>query len=141
MREVDAESLANLPASVDGSRYRWLDLDGEGLQCILAEERGAWFYKRNLTPLSLMTDSGQPEATARFEALTEVSELPAPAQAGAGRHQFLKLSGDGHLDCAVLERPGAEFLRADGRRRLGAIHTALESGAECGLERSEPSVH
>ena len=109
VREVDAESLANLPASVDGSRYRWLDLGGEGLQCILAEERGAWFYKRNLTPLSLMTDSGQPEATARFEALTEVSELPALAQAGAARHQFMKLSGDGHLDCAVLERPGAGF--------------------------------
>jgi RHS repeat-associated protein len=126
VREVDAESLANLPASVDGSRYRWLDLDGEGLQCILAEERGAWFYKRNLTPLSLITDSRQPEATARFAALTEVSELPALAQAGAARHQFMKLSGDGHLDCAVLERSGAGFYERTNTQGWEPF-TALES--------------
>ena len=109
VRDVDAESLANLPASVDGSRYRWLDLDGEGLQCILAEQDGAWFYKRNLTPLSLSIDNPQPEATACFEALTQVSQLPALAQARAPRHQFMKLTGSGRLDCAVLERPGAGF--------------------------------
>jgi RHS repeat-associated protein len=109
VREVDPESLANLPANVDGSRYRWLDLDSEGIQCILAEQDGAWFYKRNLTPLSLATDSPQPEPTAIFEALTEVSQLPALAQARTAKHQFMKLSGDGHLDCAVLERPGAGF--------------------------------
>jgi RHS repeat-associated protein len=109
VRDVDPESLANLPANVDGSRYRWLDLDGEGLQCILAEQDGAWFYKRNLTPLSLALDSEQPEPTARFEVLTEVSQLPALAQVRTPRHQFMKITGDGHLDCAVLERPGAGF--------------------------------
>jgi hypothetical protein len=35
VRDVDAESLANLPASVDGSRYRWPDLDGEGSNAYL----------------------------------------------------------------------------------------------------------
>lgn len=109
VRNVDPESLANLPASVDGSRYRWLDLDGEGLQCILAEQDDAWFYKRNLTPLSLVIDSGQLEPKVRFEVLTEVSRLPALAQARTPRHQFMDLVGDGHLDCAVLERPGSGF--------------------------------
>jgi RHS repeat-associated protein len=108
VREVDSQSLANLPANVDGSRYRWLDLDGEGVQGILAEQEGAWFYKRNLTPLSLAQDSDAPEPTARFEAVTQVSQLPAFAHARA-KHQFMKLTGDGHLDCAVLERPGAGF--------------------------------
>ena len=109
VRNVDPESLANLPASVDGSRYRWLDLDGEGLQCVLAEHDDAWFYKRNLTPLSLAFDNRNPEPTARFEWQTEVWQLPALAHAQAPRHRFMNLSGDGRLDCAVLDRPGAGF--------------------------------
>jgi RHS repeat-associated protein len=109
VREVGPESLANLPANIDGSRYRWLDLDCEGVQGILAEQDSAWFYKRNLTPLSLAVDSAEPEPTARFESLTEVSQLPAFAQPRTPRHQFMKLSGDGRLDCAILERPGSGF--------------------------------
>jgi RHS repeat-associated protein len=109
VREVDAKSLANLPANIDGSHYRWLDLDGEGIQGILAEQGDAWFYKRNLTPLSLANDSTEPEPTARFEPLTEVSQLPGSSRAQTPSHQFMNLSGDGHLDCAVLDRPGAGF--------------------------------
>ncbi len=109
VREVDPKSLANLPGSIDGSRFRWLDLDGEGLQCVLAEEGGAWYYKRNLTPLSLALDNRQSEPTARFEFLTEVYQLPRLAEAGAPRHEFMDLVGDGQLDCVVLDRPGAGF--------------------------------
>ena len=42
---VDKASLANLPAGIDGDRYRWLDLDGEGISGILSEQGDAWFYK------------------------------------------------------------------------------------------------
>ena len=109
VRDVDPDSLANLPSSVDGLRYRWCDLDGEGLQCLLAEEDDGWFYKRNLTPLSLSIDGAQSGISARFEALTEMTRLPAFAEAGTPRHQFLDLAGDGNLDCVVLERPGGGF--------------------------------
>jgi hypothetical protein len=109
VRDVDPESLSNLQASVDGLRYRWLDLDGEGLQCVLVEQDDAWYYKRNLSPLSLAIDGGQAGISARFEALTEVTRLPALAKAQAPHHQFMDLTRDGHLDCVVLERPGAGF--------------------------------
>lgn len=115
VRDVDPSSLANLPANIDGSHFRWLDLDGEGLQCVLAEQDDAWFYKRNLTPLSLAFDNGQSEPSARFEDLTEVTRLPALAQDRAPRHQFMDLVGDGHLDCVVLERPGAGFYERTAR--------------------------
>jgi RHS repeat-associated protein len=108
VEDVDPKSLANLPASVDGSRYRWIDLDGEGLLCVLAEYQNAWFYKRNLTPLSLAFDAGN-SPQVRFEAQTNVWQLPALAQAGAPKHRFMNLSGDGRLDCAVLDVPGAGF--------------------------------
>jgi hypothetical protein len=45
-RDVDPESLANLPNGVDGTIYRWLDLDGEGIAGILAEQGGAWPFTK-----------------------------------------------------------------------------------------------
>jgi Salmonella virulence plasmid 65kDa B protein/Insecticide toxin TcdB middle/C-terminal region/Insecticide toxin TcdB middle/N-terminal region len=111
VRDVDPASLGNLPASLDGLRYRWLDLDGEGLQGVLAEQDDAWYYKRNLSPLSLGVDAGQSAAGAKFEVLTEVARLPALAEAGSAAHQFMDLARTGHLDCVVFERPGAGFYR------------------------------
>ena len=51
VEEVDPESLENLPIGLDGSAYRWTDLHGEGIPGILTEQAGAWFYKRNLSPI------------------------------------------------------------------------------------------
>src|SRR5262249_12464864 len=45
----DDESLQNLPVGLDDRDYQWVDLDGEGLSGILAEQAGGWFYKRNLS--------------------------------------------------------------------------------------------
>ena len=109
VRDVDAASLSNLPASIDGDRWRWIDLDGEGLPCVLAEQEDGWYYKRNLTPLSLAFDSSEPEPCVSFETLTEIARLPGLAAGGAPRHQFLDLSGDGHRDCVVLDPPRAGF--------------------------------
>ena len=49
--EVDPASLENLPIGLDGSAYQWTDLHGEGIPGILTEQAGAWFYKRNLSPI------------------------------------------------------------------------------------------
>ena len=48
VHELDAASAENLPPPVDGSRARWVDLDGEGIPGALVEDRPAWYYKRNL---------------------------------------------------------------------------------------------
>ncbi len=53
--EVDAESLENLPIGLDGAAYQWIDLHGEGISGILTEQAGAWFYKRNLSPINVQT--------------------------------------------------------------------------------------
>jgi hypothetical protein len=37
---LDTDSQANLPEGLDGSRYQWVDLDGEGLSGILTEQDG-----------------------------------------------------------------------------------------------------
>jgi hypothetical protein len=33
IKEIDSKSLENLPYGIDGRRYQWVDLDGEGVSC------------------------------------------------------------------------------------------------------------
>ena len=42
VHDIDSESLLNLPVGADGAHYQWLDLDGEGLPCVLAEQEDGW---------------------------------------------------------------------------------------------------
>jgi hypothetical protein len=49
IRELTGDELENLPHGLDGSRHRFVDLDGEGLSGLLSEHAGTWFYKRNLS--------------------------------------------------------------------------------------------
>ena len=70
LREVDPESLANLPGGIDGGYYRWLDLDGESISGVLSEQGDAWFYKPNL-------------GNGRFGAVETLRARPSLANLGA----------------------------------------------------------
>lgn len=49
VRTVEPASVANLPAGAEaGASFRWMDLFGEGIPGVFAEQAGAWFYKANL---------------------------------------------------------------------------------------------
>ncbi len=90
VREIDAESLENLPYGLDGSQYQWVDLDGEGISGILTEQAGAWFYKSNLG------EKG-------FGKLELVKSKPSTASLSNGRQQLMDLAGDGKLDLVELK--------------------------------------
>jgi RHS repeat-associated protein len=92
VREPDADGLANLPAGLDGTEYRWVDLDGEGVSGVLTEQAGAWFYKRGF-------------GGGRFGPLELVAKLPATADLDGGRQQLLDLRGDGRLNLVTLAGP------------------------------------
>ena len=74
IRDVDAESLRNLPGGIDDGGYRFLDLDGVGISGVLAEQDRSWFYKPNL-------------GEGRFGATEAVRARPALATLGDGSHQ------------------------------------------------------
>jgi RHS repeat-associated protein len=105
VRAVDADSVRNLPAGVDGRGAQWVDLDGEGLPGILSEQAAGWFYHRNLSPLA----SGDGDPVAAFASMRLVAERPVLADLGGGRQQLLDLAGDGQLDLVTLAPPLAGF--------------------------------
>jgi RHS repeat-associated protein len=97
--EVDPESLENLPQGLDGTRYQWVDLDGEGLSGILTEQGGGWFYKRNLSPIN-PTKADVKRVEAKFAAVGVVETRPASGLANGS--QFMDLAGDGQPDVVML---------------------------------------
>ena len=88
VHDVDAASLENLPIGIDGIAYQWTDLHGEGIPGILTEQAGAWFYKRNLSPIG--------KQAVEFAPLERVASKPNLALAG-GSAQFMDLAGDGQI--------------------------------------------
>jgi RHS repeat-associated protein len=109
VREVDPVSLQNLPYGMDGARYRWADLDGEGLSGILTEQGGSWFYKANLSPVNQATVDGARVTLARFGPVQLVSRKPSLASLSNGRQQLMDLSGDGKLDLVDFESHSPGF--------------------------------
>lgn len=109
VRDLDPLSLENLPYGIDGSHYRWADLDGEGLSGILTEQGGRWFYKANLSPINQQTVDGEQVTLPSFAPVEVVSREPSLAALSGGHQQLLDLSGDGRLDLVDYERPTPGF--------------------------------
>jgi RHS repeat-associated protein len=85
IRDVGEESLRNLPNGIDGSGYRFLDLDGVGISGALTEQDQSWFYKPNL-------------GGGRFGATEAARTRPALATLSDASHHLMDLDGNGNLD-------------------------------------------
>src|SRR5271157_1470564 len=90
IKEMNAGALDNMPCGIDGTQYKMVDLDGEGLPGVITEQADAWFYKRNLGDGS-------------FGPMERVSLKPSLASLVSGRQQFMDLAGDGQLDLVEFE--------------------------------------
>jgi len=72
--------MENIPISLYGSLYQWIDLDGEGLSGILTEQADAWFYKPN-------------QSGGEFGSLQVLAEKPSLADLSSQRQQLMDLAG------------------------------------------------
>ena len=63
VKDVDPESLENVPAGLENSKFEFLDLDGEDGVAFYLDKGGAFFYKPNI---------GQ----AKFGSVKSIGELP-----------------------------------------------------------------
>jgi RHS repeat-associated protein len=100
---VGSASLENLPTGIDGAVYQWTDLHGEGIPGILTEQADAWFYKRNISPIS--------ERQVAFAPIERVALKPSLSlPVGA---QFMDLAGDGEPDMVVFDGPSPGLYEHD----------------------------
>lgn len=99
LKEVQPDSLENLPAAVGTDDYRFVDLDGEGISGVLAEQDATWFYKPN-------------RGEGRLGAVETVSLRPATANLASGQ-QLMDLAGDGTIDVVELSPDGGFYERTD----------------------------
>jgi RHS repeat-associated protein len=100
VRTLPPAAVENLPVGPHGAGYRWIDLDGEGLSGVLAEQAGTWYYKAGLG------DGG-------FAPVRAVARVPAAAALSGGRQQLLDLAGDGRLDLVDFGGPAPGFHERD----------------------------
>ncbi|WAK00594.1 SpvB/TcaC N-terminal domain-containing protein [Methylobacter sp. YRD-M1] len=122
LREIEPESLENLPYGLDGGRYQWVDLDGEGISGVLTEQAESWFYKRNLSPTNTRQENGRETVAPRFAPVELVAQKPSLATLGDGGQQLLDLAGDGQVDLVELEGPTPGFYeRTEDERWEGFI--------------------
>jgi RHS repeat-associated protein len=99
VREVDRESLANLPGA---DVHEWVDLAGDGVAGVLLDTgAGGWLYKRNLSPVA---DGGVELAAAR-----SVGAAQLAGQVPGARRRWIDLAGDGQPDLLELGGPLAGF--------------------------------
>jgi RHS repeat-associated protein len=120
VQTVDAASLQNAPIGIDGTSYQWIDLHGEGVPGILTEQGSAWFYKRNVSPIS-----------ARPVEFAPVERVPIKPNLALleGRARFLDLAGDGLPDLVVLDGPMPglyEHDEAEGWQPFRSFRSRLE---------------
>ena len=102
LREIELESLENLPYGIDNTQYQWLDLDGEGASGIVTEQEGGWFYKRNISPLSARQNENVEAILSPVELITR---QPSLSNSDTASQLFLDLSGDGQIDLVQFGRP------------------------------------
>lgn len=99
VHEIELESLHNLPYGIDNASYQWVDLDGEGASGIVTEQGGAWFYKRNLSPLNARQSENTEAVLAPVEVIATQPSL------SEGAPVFLDLAGDGQADLVQFGLP------------------------------------
>ena len=109
VQEVDQESLRNVPAGLAAERYRWIDLDGEGVSGILTQQGTSWYYKSNLSPANRRIVEGERRTVVSFGPMQRVGLQPASFGLSLTEARLMDLSGDGRLDVVDVERPNPGY--------------------------------
>jgi len=101
MHELAPSDLENLPIGMDGDQYQLVDLHGEGLAGILTRQADAWWYRRNISPVST-----------RDVEFAPLERVPLTPRTTAGA-RFMDLGGDGHLDLVDFNDPSPGYYAHD----------------------------
>jgi len=116
VQTLEASSMENFSAGMAAPGTRWLDSFGEGLLSVIMETPGAWYLKRNLSPLTT------PKTTPRAHLGPLECIRRTPNMNWSDSAQLLDPRGDGRLTNIVdFDRP-IGLQRADGKDGWQAFH-------------------
>jgi hypothetical protein len=96
-RAAPEEASENVPQGISGVQYRFVDLVGDGLPGILADDGTGWYYKRN-------------EGGGRFGPQQVVAQRPT---ARLGRFALADFDRDGNTNLVVMQGPDAGWYELD----------------------------
>ena len=132
VKSADPDAVQNLVGAFDGTRERWVDLDGEGLQGILTEDDGAWYYKRNVSAW----DPGGGPAGARFEPVVVVGDKPVSPSRDRSL-ALTDLNGDGNLCAVSFAPPSPGWFEYDADRGWGPFR---QFAATANVDWTDPDL-
>ena len=95
---------------MDDYSQQWVDLNGEGVNGVLSEQGGEWFYQRNL-------------GRGRFAPTEVVASRPSTASLRDGGQQWMDLDGDGDLELVDLRGPAPGFYSRTAEARWTSFRT------------------
>lgn len=96
--DIHELKLENIPYSVDGIKYSWVDLYKDGINGILVEYPNVWYYKPNL-------------GAGKFGELELVGEKPS--MIANSQYQLVDLDRNGQLNCLVYSEWGSGYYEQD----------------------------
>ncbi|WP_372633668.1 SpvB/TcaC N-terminal domain-containing protein [Fodinibius sp.] len=115
--EIHRLEDTHLPTGIDGIYYQPFDLYGEGLNGILAERNGAWYYQENKGDGSF----SHPRAT---------DNRPASKP---GTYQLSDVDGNGHPDLIHLNGEEAGYYEVEPDTRSWQPFDTFEQAAQVGM--------
>lgn len=101
VQRVGEEELMNTPVGLSAN-YQWVDLYNEGINGVLTEQAGGWFYKHNLGDVSINDQGlGGSDGKLRFEPAKLVLNKPSYLGISAGVLQLQDLESRGEKQWVV----------------------------------------
>lgn len=99
-------AFQTLPIAQPEAAFRWIDLHGEGLQGILLQLNGAWYYERNFNALNAAADSDD-EELAEVDDFGPVIKLGAQPNVTDYDNSFFEdIDGNGLQDLVIVDTEG-----------------------------------
>ncbi|KAF3915172.1 hypothetical protein ABW20_dc0105172 [Dactylellina cionopaga] len=133
LKELDPDALKNVPSGLASNKNVWIDLYGEGIPGILSLQKGAWYYKRNITPISgNIGPDGALVNNPMFDFLETVPFVPNgdPKESP----NFADLTGDGRF--SIINGKGNTGYYGSGGSEIWTPYTPFENAFRGRLDDS-----
>nr|WP_256378847.1 SpvB/TcaC N-terminal domain-containing protein [Bradyrhizobium sp. Ai1a-2] len=118
LTQVPHGDALSLPEGVDGSRYEWVDLDGEGIQGVLSRRGDTWWYASNRWSKFVEVGDAPPNAPLSGGAFRPPQPLQFQPSGALGNTatQLVDLAGDGSIDVLEYSSAAAVVYERDERQ-------------------------